>query len=86
MKEKGAPEPDLLVETYSSFAYAVEPRAYVLDGVRHNIQSILRMWRTPDGIHFYVLDQRDEFAELIYHEHRGVWIVREFGKTCAREI
>lgn len=77
---------ELQVETYSSFAYAVEPRAYILDRVRHTVAAIVRTWRTPDGLHFYVRDERDEFAELIYDEHRGVWTVREFGTTCAREI
>lgn len=42
------------VETYSSFAYAVEPRAFVFREETHRVQEIVRQWRTPGCIHFYV--------------------------------
>lgn len=76
----------LVVETYSSYAYAVEPRGFVLDNQPHVVQEIVRRWRTPGCIHFYVRDERDEFTELTYDEPREAWTAREFGKTCPRNI
>ena len=70
------------VETYSSFAYAVEPRSFDYEGARHTVQSITRTWRTPGQIHFYVRDHAAEFFELTYNEHQDTWSTRSFGKTC----
>lgn len=70
------------VETYPSFAYAVEPRAFDFDGASHTVQTVTRTWRTPGQIHFYVRDQAGEFFELTYDEHQETWSIRTFGKTC----
>ena len=70
------------VETYSGFTYAQEPRAFVLDGITHHVTQIVRHWRTPEKIHFYVRDERDEFFELTYTETEDTWAIRAFGKTC----
>lgn len=70
------------VEAYSSFAYAVAPRAFDLEGARHRVESIVRQWRTPARIHFYVRDETQEFFELTYDEPNEEWTIRAFGKHC----
>lgn len=66
----------IAVEVYSSYRYAVEPRAYMIGGVRHTVQSIGRQWRTPGHLHF-VCAEHDEFVELIYDERRDEWSLRD---------
>ncbi len=70
------------VEVYSSYAYAVEPRAYTVQGERRAISELGRSWRTPGEIHFYVRDANAEFAELTYAEAQDRWSLRRFGNTC----
>ena len=71
------------VETYSSFAYAVAPRAFDFENTTHRVIDIVRQWRTPGQIHFYIRDERDEFFELTYHETDDAWQVRAFGINCS---
>ena len=70
------------VKTYSSFAYAVEPRSFEHNGTLHRVKKIARSWRTPGHIHFYVRDEFDEFFGLSYDETQDVWNIRTFGETC----
>jgi hypothetical protein len=70
------------VETYSSFAYAVEPRAFEFENAMHRVERILKQWRTPGQIHFYVRDEHDDFFELTYAEVTDAWSLRTFGKNC----
>jgi hypothetical protein len=72
------------VETYSSFAYAVEPRAFEFENVTHRVTAIVRQWRTPGQIHFYVRDEQNDFFELTHAEPNDVWTIRAFGKHCPR--
>ena len=71
-----------LVETYSSFAYAVAPRAFEWENLPHRVTEIVRQWRTPGQIHFYVRDDQNEFFELTYNEPNEAWTIRAFGKNC----
>ncbi len=61
------------VEVYSSYTYAVEPRAYIVQGDRRAIESIERQWRTPGQIHFRVRAERAAVVELVYMEDRDQW-------------
>lgn len=70
------------VQTYSSFAYAVEPRTFEHDGTVHRVAQITRTWRTPAQIHFYVRDESMKFFELTYDEPTEQWSIRTFGETC----
>lgn len=74
------------VRTYSSFAYAVEPRSFEHDGSTHRVAEITRSWRTPAQLHFYVRDEAQEFFLLTYEETSDVWSVKTFGKTCPPKI
>ncbi len=70
------------VETYSSYAYAVEPRAFDYDDMRHRVEEIQRAWKTPGQIHFYIRDEHARFFELIYDEANAAWLLRTFGESC----
>ncbi len=61
------------VEVYSSYAYAVEPRAYCVRGERRAVQAVERQWRTPGQMHYRVRDERDEILELVYEPARDQW-------------
>lgn len=69
------------VEAYSSYALAVEPRAFTLRGERRRVESVVRTWRTPGRKHFYVLDEREDSFELIYDEGRDAWSLVVPGDT-----
>jgi hypothetical protein len=68
---------ELIVECYSGHTYAQEPRAFFWQGKRHVVQSVERMWRTPEGPHFLVCTEEGGFFELAYDETKDVWSVRE---------
>ena len=70
------------VEEYSSHAYAVEPRAFYFEEMRHTVQEIERTWKTPGRSHFYLRDEHQRFFELIYEEATDRWFLRTFGETC----
>jgi hypothetical protein len=70
------------VEVYSSYTYAVEPRAFYEDQIEHRIVETLRAWKTPGCVHFYVRAQDDRFFELIYEEANDCWFLQSFGETC----
>ncbi len=68
-------KPVTAVEVYSSFAYAVEPRAFEFDGKRHVVDSVERAWKSPGRRHFYVRDEQQHYFELIYDEAGDLWFV-----------
>ncbi len=70
------------VETYSSFAYAVAPRAFEYAGATQRVCEIMRVWRTPAQIHFYIRDEQEKFFELTYKEMQDQWTIRAFGEMC----
>lgn len=61
------------VETFSSYRYAVEPRAFMVRGERHEVRTVLRTWRTPGSLHFYIQDDRENLLELQYEEQSDTW-------------
>ena len=71
------------VEVYSSFAYAVEPRAFHHDNARHSVERVERMWKTPGRTHFYVRDAQQHLFELIYEQSNDRWWLRSFGESCS---
>ncbi len=70
------------VETYSSYTYAVEPRAFHFEEMRHGVEEIVRAWKSPGHLHFYLRDEHNRFFELIYEEATDRWFLRTFGETC----
>ncbi len=63
------------VEVYSSYAYAVEPRAFYFQGTRHPVREILRTWKSPGRVHFYVRDESRRSLELIYDQADDRWLM-----------
>lgn len=64
---------ELIVECYSGYTYAQEPRAFVWQGERYVVQAVERAWRTPEGPHFLVRTKEGDFFELAYEEAEDVW-------------
>ena len=52
------------VEAYSGGRAEEEPRAFTLDGVRHEVRAIHRRWRNPDGHAFEVETEVGNFTLL----------------------
>ncbi len=65
------------VEAYSSYAYPVEPRSFVVGGVEHKIRHLTRRWRTPGLIHFLAVIADDRTVRLIYDEQTDAWTLEE---------
>jgi hypothetical protein len=42
------------VECYSGHTYAQEPRAFEWEGLRYNVERVVKRWRTPAGPCFRV--------------------------------
>ncbi len=63
------------VQVYSSYAYAVEPRAFYFQGQQHRVSEVRRAWKSPGHIHFYVRDEQQRFFELVYDQTQDYWSV-----------
>ncbi len=70
------------VQVYSSYAYAVEPRVFYVGELEHHVAEIIRTWKTPDYVHFYVRDEQHALFELRYDPINDRWFLRTFGETC----
>ncbi len=68
---------ELIVECYSGYTYAQEPRAFIWRGRRYTVQEVERTWRTPEGPHFLVCTEEGGFFELAYDEAGDIWSVKE---------
>ena len=68
---------DLQVECYSGHTYAQDPRAFVWQGQRVEVEAIEACWRTPDGPVFRVRAQSEEVLELRYHETEDRWSIAQ---------
>ena len=64
---------DPQVECYSGHTYAQEPRAFVWQGRRFEVEAVETRWRTPEGPAFRVRVQSEGVFELRYHEIEGRW-------------
>lgn len=70
------------VEVYSSYRYAVEPRAFFFEEMKHGVDEIERTWKSPGQVHFYLRDEHHSFFELIYEEGNDRWFLRTIGVAC----
>jgi hypothetical protein len=73
------PKPDL-VECYSGYTYAQEPRAVVWRGRRFPVVSIERRWRTPEGPGFRVETEAGGPFELHYSEPEDAWAIQPLAE------
>ena len=73
------------VSEYSSFAYAVEPRGFEIDGEAHSISRIERAWIAPGARHFVVCDQDNRRFELMYQVALDRWSMLNLGVTSRVE-
>jgi len=64
---------ELIVECYSGYTYAQEPRAFTWRGRRYVVQAVERTWRAPEGLHFLVSTEEGDSFELVYHEAEDMW-------------
>lgn len=65
------------VECYSGHTYAQQPRALTWRGERHEVKSVVRAWRSPDGPHFLVETDEGVVVALHYDEARDEWHIEE---------
>jgi hypothetical protein len=63
------------VEVYSSYTYAVEPKAFSIGGTRREIRSVVRRWRTPGWIHFLANTDDERAVQLSYDEQHDTWML-----------
>ena len=69
-----------VVECYSGHAYAEEPRAFCLAGVRHVVTRIQRRWREPRGPVFEITADDGLLYVLGYDETREYWQVHRMNR------
>ncbi len=69
------------VECYSGHTYAQEPRAFEWEGLRYNVERVVKRWRTPAGPCFRVevagisniKSQISNLVDLTYLESTDQW-------------
>ncbi|MGE5138942.1 MAG: hypothetical protein ACM3JD_05750 [Rudaea sp.] len=73
------------VSCYSSYAYAVEPRAFEELGRTHSVARIERAWIEPGERHFLVRDEEDRRIELVYQVLLDRWSMQRLSETSRVE-
>jgi len=66
----------LVVECYSGYTYAEEPRAFIWLGQRHEVVQTERCWREPDGPRFRVRTGEGRRWNLAYDDAMSSWSLR----------
>jgi len=66
-----------VVECYSGFTYAQEPRAFTFLGQRREIVQTEHSWREPDGPRFRVRTFDGRRWDLAYDDTRSLWSLRQ---------
>jgi len=61
------------VECRSESSYPDKPVALTWEGARHEVQSILGRWLTPQGTHFRVRTTEGLVFELVYASAADEW-------------
>jgi len=64
-----------LVECYSGYTYAQEPRAFTWEGSRRHVVEVVATWREPSGPGFLVRADDGQRYKLQYHEAKDAWQV-----------
>jgi len=70
---------DTLVECYSDYTYAQEPRAFWHDHERRTVTAVHKRWREPPGPCFEVLADDGRTYVLGYSEAADCWSVSAEG-------
>jgi hypothetical protein len=65
-----------LVECYSSSKYAERPTAFYWQEERLEISQVIKHWRTPIGVVFWVETTDDQQFELSYNESSDEWRIK----------
>lgn len=73
-----------VVTCYSGVRYAERPVALQYGGDRLKVDKILRTWREPDAVHFFVRTSDGRFFRLMYKETADRWWVSLRMDSAAR--
>jgi hypothetical protein len=65
------------VECYSGGIYAEQPRAFLWQDQRQEVEQVLDRRRTPDGRSFRVRTHEGMVFELLYDESLDSWQIRQ---------
>jgi len=65
--------PLVRVEAYAGASYPERPTAVWWEGRRLEVERVIRSWRTPDALHFWVELQTLGETTLSYHYQDDAW-------------
>lgn len=71
--KSGNSDTALIVECYSGYTYAQEPRAFIWQGQRHEVAEIEHRWREPLGPVFRLRTADGQRWQLAYDETQDTW-------------
>jgi len=63
------------VEAYAGAFYPERPISFVRKGQKFVVVDVVKQWRTPDEIHFYVIADDGSGHEVAYSFSRDKWQV-----------
>ncbi len=72
----------VLVECYSGYAYAQEPRAFTFEDERRTVIAVRKRWREPTGPCFEVLADDATVYVLVYNEIADQWLIATVRAGC----
>jgi len=65
-----------LVECYAGVEYPERPRAVWWQGARHEVETVDKEWRTPEGKGFRVRLASGQTLELFYSTRADEWSIQ----------
>ncbi len=65
------------VNCYSGHTYAEEPRSFLWEGIKYEVEEIERAWHKPGKRHFQVRTRNNKLFQLCYNEREKRWSVIE---------
>ena len=67
----------LKVNCYSGHTYAERPRSFEWQGIKYEVEDIVRAWREPGEKHFLVSTRDNKLFKLCYNELEKQWSLVE---------
>jgi hypothetical protein len=72
---------NLKVNCYSGHTYAEEPRSFVWEEVKYEVEEIEKAWLEPGERYFQVRTRDNKLFRLCYNEAEDQWSLTELVRS-----
>ena len=72
---------NLTINCYSGHTYAEEPRSFLCEGIKYEVDKIEKTWQEPGEKHFQVRTKDNKLFQLCYTETKKQWSLIELVRS-----